>query len=351
LESFRRRLAFMPCIKGREALNLGAEIRTSPEEHDMRLPTGSIAWTTLLAACLGAAPPHDKQTTQDKTGPPRVIPVWPKDAPGSEKWTQKEVAHRDGWLRTKIVRNVVRPTLTAFLPERSKANGTAVIVCPGGGFRFLCEDEGTEAAQRLSARGFAAFVLKHRLMDTGATEAAFHRSVLKAVLLKAIEDGLKVGERPVLPEDVRKFSALAVADGRQAIKVVREHAGKWGINPARIGIMGFSSGGVVATGVATEHDAASRPNYAASLYGPILGSVKVPRNAPPFFICCASDDPLVPSRDSIRLYSAWKAAGKSAELHIYARGGHGLPIDTWIDRFSDWLGQQRLLEPPGNRPR
>lgn len=113
--------------------------------------------------------------------------------------------------------------------------------------------------------------------------------------------------------------------------------------------MGFSSGGVVATGVATEYDAASRPNYAASLYGPVLGSVKVPKDAPPLFICCASDDPLVPSRDSIRLYSAWKAAVKSAELHIYAEGSHGLPIDTWIDRFSDWLGQQGFFKSAGNR--
>jgi acetyl esterase/lipase len=131
--------------------------------------------------------------------------------------------------------------------------------------------------------------------------------------------------------------------------VVREHAGEWGIKPDRIGIMGFSSGGVVSTGVATEHDAASRPNFAASIYGPVLGSVKVPMDAPPIFICCASDDPLVPSRDSVRLYSAWQGAGKSAELHIYAKGGHGfggqgLPSDTWIDRFSDWLGQQGFLK-------
>jgi acetyl esterase/lipase len=173
----------------------------------------------------------------------------------------------------------------------------------------------------------------------------------KAALLKAVEDLLRGGERLVLPENVRKFSALAVADGRQAIKVVREHAGEWGIKPDRIGIVGFSSGGVVSTGVATEHEPASRPNYAASLYGPVLASVKVPKDAPPLFICCASDDPLVPSRDSIRLYSAWKAAGKSAELHIYAMGSHGLPIDTWIDRFCDWLGQRGLLKPPGNLSR
>jgi acetyl esterase/lipase len=313
----------------------------------------SIAWTTLLTACFAAAPAHDKQTTQDKTGQPRIIPVWPKDAPGSEKWTQKEVDFRSALLG-EIVRNVVRPTLTAFWPERSRANGTAVIICPGGGFLFLAKGEGIEEAEWLRGRGVAVFILKHRLMDTGANEAEFHMSLLQAAVLKAIEDGLKGGEPPVLPEDVRKFSALAVADGRQAIKVVREHAREWGIRPDRIGIMGFSSGGVVATGVATAHDAASLPNYAASIYGPVLGNVEVPGYAPPLFICCASDDPLVPSRDSIRLYSAWNAAGKRAELHIYAKGGHGfggqgLPSDTWIDRFGDWLAQQGFLKSTGTR--
>src|SRR5262249_26295598 len=130
---------------------------SSQKEHDMRLATWSFAWTTLLAICLAAVPAQEEQTKEDKTGQPRVIPVWPKDAPGSEKWTQKEVEHRSAWLRVKIVRNVVRPTVTAFLPERAKANGTAVIVCPGGGFRFLdWEGEGTDVAERFRARGVAA---------------------------------------------------------------------------------------------------------------------------------------------------------------------------------------------------
>src|SRR6516162_7631372 len=151
----------------------------------MRLATWSFAWTTLLAVCLAAAPAQGKQAKEDKTGQPRIIPVWPKVAPGSEKWTQKEVEHYDAWLRVKVVRNVVRPTLTAFLPERSRAKGTAVIICPGGGFSFLAKGEGIEEAERLRARGVAALVLKHRLMDTGATETEFHESVLQAALLKA----------------------------------------------------------------------------------------------------------------------------------------------------------------------
>ena len=313
--------------------------------------TWHTAWVFLLTVPLAGVAAQESGSNEDKRPPITAIPVWPKDAPGSETWTQKEVEHRSALLGTTIVRNVVRPTLTAFLPERSQANGAAVIICPGGGFTFLAKDEGIHEAKSLRARGVAAFVLKHRLMDTGATEAEFYKSIMQTALLKAVEDGLKPWEeRPVLPEDVRKFSALAVADGRQAIKVVREHAGEWGIIPDRIGIMGFSSGGVVTTGVATEYDAASRPDYAASLYGPVLGSVKVPRDAPPLFICCASDDPLVPPGNSVRLYSAWNAAGKSAELHIYAKGGHGfggqgVPSDTWLDRFGDWLGQQGLLKP------
>jgi len=325
----------------------------------MRLAIWPIAWIALLTVCLAAAPAQERQTKLDKSDQPTVIPVWPKDAPGSENWTQKETEFHFDKDKPKSIRNVVRPTLTAFLPEKSKANGTAVIVCPGGGFHFLSwESEGTEVAEWLRARGVAAFVLKYRLIDTGETEEEFKKT-LQASLMKAIAESLKTvgsGAHPALPEEVRKVSVLAVADGRQAIKVVREHAGDWGVKPDRVGIMGFSAGGMVTTGVATEYDAASRPNFAAPIYGSVYSSVKVPRDAPPLFICCASDDALVQPGDSISLYSSWKAAGKSAELHVYAKGNHGfgmskqgLPCDTWIDRFGDWLGQQGFLKPAGTR--
>jgi acetyl esterase/lipase len=322
-----------------------------------------VFWSDLLmhlvVVCLAAAPAQDKETKEDKSTQLKVIPVWPKEAPGSENWTQKETEFHYDKEKQKSIRNVVRPTLTAFLPEKSKANGTAVIVCPGGGFFFLdWESEGTEVAEWLRARGVAAFVLKYRLMDTGASEEELKKS-MQASLMKAIMEGLKVagsGKHAALPEEVRKISELAIADGRQAIKVVREHAGEWGVKPDRIGIMGFSAGGLVTTGVATEYDAASRPNFAAPIYGPVYKSVKVRRDAPPLFICCANDDPLVQPGDSISLYSSWKAAGKSAELHIYAKGNHGfgmskqgLPSDKWIDRFGDWLDQHGLLKPASAR--
>src|SRR5262245_5289955 len=253
----------------------------------MNWAKSSIAWASLLAVWPAAAQAQEKQSKEDKSAQPTIIPVWPKEAPGSENWTQKEAEFHFDKEKQKSIRNVVRPTLTAFLPEKSKANATAVIVCPGGGFFFLSwESEGSEVAEWLRSRGVAAFVLKYRLMDTGATEEDLQKSI-QASLMKAIAEGLKVagsGKHPALPEEVRKISELAVEDGRQAIKVVREHAGEWGVKPDRIGIMGFSSGGVVATGVATEHDAASRPNYAASIYGPVLGREKVAKDVRPRLI-------------------------------------------------------------------
>jgi acetyl esterase/lipase len=312
-----------------------------------------VALAGLLSLFAPGIPAQEKVTKEGGPARPAVIPVWPGKAPGSEKWTQQESELRSDWDGHRIVRNVVRPTLTAFWPDRSKANGTAVIVCPGGGFRFLAwEVEGTQAAEWLRARGVAAFVLKYRLIDTGASEEEFRRSMrdlLKSILER--QKNVDPGKRPALPEEMRKMNALAAADGRRAVRVVREHAAEWGVQPDRVGILGFSAGGLVTTGVATEYDAASRPNFAAPIYGPGLGGVKVPGDAPPLFVLCAGDDALVPAGESVRLYSEWKAAGKSAELHVYARGGHGfgmrkqgLPCDGWIDRFGDWLGQQGLLQ-------
>jgi acetyl esterase/lipase len=290
----------------------------------MRVVTSFAACAFLLAVHPLAAPAREKVRKEGGQAPPVVIPVWPGVAPGSESWTQTESELSSDWDGKKIVRNVVRPTLTAFLPDRPKANGTAMIVCPGGSFRFLAwEVEGTEVAEWLRARGVAAFVLKYRLLDTGSEEE-FRKSM--QALLKSIlerQKNVNSGERPALSEEVLKISALAAADGRQAVRVVRGRAAEWGVQPDRVGIMGFSAGGMVTAGVVTGYDAAGRPSFAAPIYAPVVGSVKVPGDAPPLFLLFAGDDALVPPGDSIRLYSAWRAAGKSAELHVYARGGHG----------------------------
>lgn len=280
-----------------------------------------------------------------------VIPIWQGVAPGSEKWTQKEVEYLNPG-NEKMIRNVVSPALVAYLPERSKANGTAVIVCPGGGFRFHSwQTEGTMVAEWLRERGVAAFVLKYRLVDTGATEAEFQAKMAEFFKsLSAASSSGKPASKAVSDPATAEVVALAGEDGRQAVRVVRRRASEWGIASDRIGIMGFSAGGMVTSQAILKYDAESRPNFAAPIYGAPFDGVTVPKDAPPIFILCATDDSLM-ADECVRLYTQWKAAKRPAELHLYSKGGHGfgmraqgLPIDRWIERFGDWLQLQGLLK-------
>ncbi len=260
---------------------------------------------------------------------PRVIPLWPGGAPGSEGWTwhEEEVAMPG---EQKVVRNVSQPTLTLYPADPARANGTAVIVCPGGVTHFLVMDrEGTDIAHWLNERGITACVLKYRLVHTGADLAAEMRALF--------------GSRNKVEEVLKPLRPLVTADGQQAVRLVRSHAAEWGLRPDHIGIMGFSAGGSVTADVALLHDAQSRPDFAAPIYTAGFQAVPVPTDAPPLFLLCAADDEMA-SSNSLRLYSAWHAAGRPAELHIYSKGGHGfssrvqnLPCDTWLDRFGDWL--------------
>jgi acetyl esterase/lipase len=264
---------------------------------------------------------------------PTVLPLWPNGAPGSEDWSQQE---EELILppNLKVVRNIAQPTLTVYLPDPALANGTAVIIAPGGAFHFLSIDmEGTDVARWLNARGVAAFVLKYRLLRTAATTGAELRAEVNATL----------SDRAGMDERMRPLGPLILADGQQAMRLVRGQASTWDIAPDRIGLLGFSAGGSLTASVALDHDAASRPDFAAVIYGAGREEVVVPATAPPLFLLCAIDDEMAATR-SLQLYSAWKAAGKSVELHIYARGGHGFgmqqlgqPTDTWIERFGDWL--------------
>jgi acetyl esterase/lipase len=276
----------------------------------------------------------------------QVIPLWPGVAPGSENWTQKEVQYLND-QKQQMVRNVVTPTLTIYTADPAKANGTAVIVAPGGGFRFLSwQTEGTEVAEWLAARGVTVFVLKYRVMNTGATQEEFQQSL--AILFREISnttnpanagkpEGNIFGSRAMADAE-----ALAQEDGRQAIRLVRKRAAEWRIKPDRIGIMGFSAGGMVTLGTALQYDKESRPDFTGAIYAPWSGGT-VPADAPPMFVLAAGDDGLA-SPGSVQTYLAWKAAGKQAELHIYSKGGHGfgmqkkgLPVDSWIERFGDWM--------------
>lgn len=271
---------------------------------------------------------------------PEVIPLWPGDPPGSEDWNQQEQEiFAPPPISFRSVRNVTQPTLSAFLPHPSKASGTAAIICPGGGFHALAIDhEGIDVARWLNARGVAAFVLKYRLLATEVRDEDFERQFQE-----------NLSDRNKIREVTKQIGPLAIADGQQAVKIVRQRASEWSLAPNRIGIMGFSAGGRVTAGVALEYDEQSRPNFAAPIYGALWEDITVPADAPPLFMALANDDELA-VEPGLALYSAWRAAGHPVELHIYAQGGHGfgmrkqgLPADHWIDRFGEWLAVQGLL--------
>ncbi|HEY1871216.1 MAG TPA: alpha/beta hydrolase, partial [Chitinophagaceae bacterium] len=230
--------------------------------------------------------------------------------------------------------------LTAFLP--SKANGTAVIIAPGGAFHALAFDlEGTEVAKWLNGKGITAFVLKYRLShdDPAHPENNF-------VTLLQTKNYKKLGSINAV------IVPLAMQDGLTAVKYVREHATDYHISSDKIGFMGFSAGGTVTMSVVYNATDESRPNFVAPIYpyeGAIIGPT-VPSMKTPIFIAAASDDDLGLATHSVHIYLKWLGADQPAELHMYERGKHGfgmkkqnLPVDEWIERFGDWLRMQGLL--------
>jgi len=252
----------------------------------------------------------------------QTVNLWPGVAPGSENWTYQEVTAKDTPIGT-VVLNVVTPTLTAYLPDKTKATGTGVIVAPGGAFVALAIDlEGNNVARWLQERGVAAFVLKYRLME-------------------------KKG--PGIPTNMNMDEAgkFGIADGIQAIKVVRQHATEWGIASDKIGFIGFSAGAMVSSGNLLQPDDAARPNFSAMIYGGPFGVMPtIPAKLPPMFLSWAQDDPLVLDA-VVKFYDALRAAGHKPELHIYSAGGHGFGMkkqgtssDHWIDDYYNWIVAQ-----------
>jgi acetyl esterase/lipase len=237
-----------------------------------------------------------------------------------------------------IVFNVVNPTLTVFRPDPAQANGTAVVICPGGAFFALSiESEGYDVARWLNEKGVTCFVLKYRLVEC-----------------KTDDPTRELMTRGNLDTVVGPTVKLALADGLAAIGHVRQHAADYGVNPQRVGIMGFSAGGTVTGSVAYNYAKETRPDFVAPIYLAYNWTIKpngVPADAPPMFILAATDDPLKLAPHSVDLYRDWTAAKKPAELHLFAKGGHGfgmrkqnLPTDHWIERFADWLDMQGLLK-------
>jgi len=288
--------------------------------------------TLCVVFCLcGLAAGQDVIALYPGADPGAVAGSGPADYPEKDYFSKT-------W-NTEIVTNVTKPTLTVFKPAAGTGNGSAIVICPGGGFMALSiNSEGIDVAKYLVARGMTAFVLKYRLAHTGDDAAAEFEELYK--------DHAKFGEM------MKTEVPLAVADGMAAVTYVRQHAADYGVSPDRVGIIGFSAGGMVTASVAFRYAPEGRPAFAAPIYG--AGppkEVAVPADAPPMFIAAATDDSLGLAPASIDLYMRWTSAKKQAELHMYAKGGHGfgmhpqnLPTDHWIDRFADWLGMEGFLK-------
>jgi acetyl esterase/lipase len=283
-----------------------------------------VAVSGVLAATAGAA---------DET-----VRLWPGAAPGTEDWKVEErmlkVPVKDAGMLT-LVTDVTVPTLTVVRPDPAQSNGTAVIVCPGGGFQFLSwESEGMEVARWLAGRGVTAFVLKYRvrMANDGGTGKEGPTT---------FEAALKAGEPKI---------NIARADAIQAIRHLRANADQYGIARDRIGLMGFSAGAMTTMSVVLKGDAADWPNFIAPVYG-AMEDAPVPKDAPPLFIVHTQADAMVPAAQATRMFDAWTAAGRPAELHLYQAGPHGFgmrkvgsPVDGWTDAFEGWLRAGHLLE-------
>jgi dienelactone hydrolase len=251
-----------------------------------------------------------------------------------------------------MLRNVSDPSLTVFAPDPAKANGVGVIVCPGGAWRVLAwEHEGIDPARWLATRGYTAFLLKYRLRGSPPDPVEFAAAVTKmAASMPTVIPGAKAPRAladAMRDESITRAREVAADDGRRAVEVARERAAEWGIQPDRVGMIGFSAGAFLTVDVAMDPRGAPLA-FVAPIYGGETKGRPVPADAPALFTAVAQDDRML-FRVVEGLYADWSSADRPAELHIFTRGGHGfgmikrgLPVDRWVDLLGDWLADQGL---------
>lgn len=241
-----------------------------------------------------------------------------------------------------MTRNVSTATLTPFLPDPAKATGAAVIVAPGGGFLMLSmENEGWRVAKAFAARGVAALVLKYRLKPTPAGMPQFEQAV------SAMFASAGRADSRLKPEDAVAGLSDQIADARAAFALVRSRAAEWRVDPARVGMIGFSAGAMTTMAVALAAPEV-KPAFIAPIYGS-MEAVSVPADAPPMFAALASDDPLF-AHKGFGLIDAWQKANRPVEFHLYEHGGHGFGLGKqgttstgWFEAMMQWLDTSGLL--------
>lgn len=290
-----------------------------------------VAAAAVLALTAPVMAQDARMTAMAAPAEPTAIPLGTgsvKDQTAPEAWFRQ--------YGVAMTRNVTTATLTPFLPDPAKATGAAVIVALGGGFLMLSmENEGWRVAKALADRGIAAFVLKYRLKPTPADMDGFERSVT------AMFAGAGRPQRRMSPDKAIAGLGDQIADARAAVGMVRARAAGWKIDPARVGMIGFSAGAM--TTMAT---VLAAPDTHLAFIAPIYGSmeaVTVPADAPPLFAVLAADDPLF-AKKGFGLIESWQKAGRPVEFHLYQAGGHGFGLGKkgttstgWFEDFMHWL--------------
>ena len=298
----------------------------------------SLSGLLLATATVTFLPGLSGLYADDQKPAPQVVFLWPSDAPtlqGAEEKEQTDPPEPQPGQRIKSIKNVHNPLIEVHLPPADKAVGTAIIVAPGGGHRQLVwGSEGTDIAHWLNGLGVTAVVLKYRLAQT----PGFKYSVEKE----------------------------ALEDTQRAVRIVRARAKEWGVNPAKVGILGFSAGGALAAyadirfdrGDANAADPINRescrPDFVGLVY-PGWGKMdsEVPKDAAPAFLTSAGLDDASHARQTVEFHNLLFRAGVQSDLHIYAHGGHGgaiskrngIPFGTWHVRFEEWLTDLGMLKP------
>ncbi len=301
-----------------------------------RALTAAASLAVLSAFTASAQAQDGKIYPLDRPDEPNAIPL---NTGGVEGQTAPE-----SWFRQwgdPMARNISEATLTPFLPDPAKANGTAVIVAPGGGFRWLSmSNEGWEVAEALNEKGIAAFVLKYRLRPTGATIEELEQSMNRTFS----DAGSGVAARPQRPQwDLTDQQE----DAEAAYALILKRAEEWGVDTDRIGMIGFSAGAGLTLHCALKSDAMDLA-FIGPIYGG-MGTVEVPKDAPPLFAAIATDDFLF--KGEFGVIKSWFEAGIPVEFHLYQNGGHGFGLgnpdrtsNRWFDAFHHWLDVNDFLE-------
>lgn len=298
------------------------------------------AFTLLLPTSAAA---------QDGTIYPLAAPDEPNAIPLGTGGVEDQPAP-ETWFRQwgdPMARNISTATLTPFLPEAGTANGAAVIVAPGGGFRWLSMgNEGWEVAEALNKQGIAAFVLKYRLNPTPESLDAFRETMNPSAGGGGNPSAAPRASAPPAPP--RRDMSNQLADAEAAYAMIIERAQEWGVDPDRLGMIGFSAGAGL-----TMHATLNSEKMNLAFIGPIyggMGPVEVPEDAPPMFNVIATDDFLFNGQNGV--IESWYRAGRPVEFHLYQNGGHGFGLgnpgrtsNRWFEAFVHWLDVNEFLAP------